>query len=72
MRLTVTIVLALAIVLGGSSLAFGMEHEHEYTGREYGQHIKHHAQMQHFGQDENPGMHRGFKGFAEHHHDMEM
>lgn len=38
------------------------------AGREFGQHVPHHAQDGMFSGEMNPGHHQGFAGFSEHHH----
>lgn len=54
-------------VLASVTPALAEEHPEEVTGREYGQHVAEHARAGHLGQEHNPGEHRGFRGFQEHH-----
>lgn len=37
------------------------------TGRDFGEHVAEHALQGHFSGEMNPGTHRGFAGFQEHH-----
>ncbi|MFE6648938.1 hypothetical protein ACFVJS_20400 [Nocardioides sp. NPDC057772] len=54
------VAVAAAVVLTPSSAAAA-------DGREFGHHVVHCAQGVGFDGTHNPGMHRGFRGFATHH-----
>lgn len=53
---------ALTLVPGVASAAA------DPAANDFGQHVTHHAQQQHFDGDHNPGIHQGKSGWAAHHH----
>lgn len=72
MKALTTFVLSMALLAGMAIPALGAPPERCITGREYGKHVSMHAKMAHFGPGMNPGMHRGFSGYCEHHHHGDM
>jgi len=62
MKIRLIVLMAVTLLLA-SSVATAVA----VTGRVYGEHITEHALERHFSAEMNPGSHRGFAGFEEHH-----